>query len=155
MQDEPGFTTGEGFPESGDPPGDPFNEPVDPEQGYPPPPPSREERTWALIAYLGGRLLPILAPIGVYVAKRDESPFVAFHAKQSLMLDIATLAVSAAAFALAYMLQLIPLAGWIMGRLMLIGTWAVLVCWLLGGIVLAIQAFDGQRTRVFGDCCGL
>jgi len=131
--------------------------PSAPPESAAPFPPSREERLWAMAAYLAGRAMPLVAPLAIYVARRDQSAFVAFHAKQSLMLDVACLAASGAAYGLAHILRLIPLAGAIMGWMLFISSWAVFVLWLLGGIVLAVQAFDGQRPRfgLFDGCCGI
>jgi len=88
-----------------------------PPQGAPSPPPSRlppelqtanataEQRTWGMIAHLAalaGIPFPsvgnVIGPLVVYLVKKDESRFVAFHAKQAMVFQIA---VSVAFWALA------------------------------------------------------
>ncbi|MBW8483733.1 DUF4870 domain-containing protein [Actinomadura parmotrematis] len=52
-----------------------------------------DEITWSLAAYLGTLLVGFVAPLAVYFAKRNESPFVRFHAAQSLNHQITALIV--------------------------------------------------------------
>jgi len=55
---------------------------------------SKDERTWAMVGHLAalaGFVIPfgnILGPLIVWLVKREESPFVAYHAKQSMWLQI-------------------------------------------------------------------
>jgi uncharacterized membrane protein len=61
----------------------------------PPPPPSggltltADDKTWAMASHAltfveGG----VIGPLAVYLIKKDESPFVAFHALQSLLFGL-------------------------------------------------------------------
>lgn len=52
--------------------------------------PTQEEKTMALIAHFGAIFTWILAPLVVYLVKKDESKYVAFHALQALYFSIAT-----------------------------------------------------------------
>jgi hypothetical protein len=59
--------------------------------GYGPPPPypphgagATDETTWALLAYLGQLAAGFIAPLVVYLARKDQSPFVRFHGAQAL-----------------------------------------------------------------------
>jgi uncharacterized Tic20 family protein len=61
--------------------------------GYRPPgPPTHDDRTWALGAYLGQFILGVVAPGIVYLVK-GRSPFVRRHAAQGLNLGITAIGV--------------------------------------------------------------
>ena len=56
---------------------------------------SKDERTWAMVGHLaalGGLVIPsygsIIGPLIVWLVKREESAFVAYHAKQSMWFQI-------------------------------------------------------------------
>lgn len=49
---------------------------------------SSEDTTWAMLAYLGQFLISFIAPLIVYVARKDQSPFCRFHGAQALNLAI-------------------------------------------------------------------
>ena len=58
--------------------------------------PTPDERTWGLLAHLSPLLgslvgLPFLGPLVVWLIKKDESPFIADQAKESLNFQIAVL----------------------------------------------------------------
>lgn len=70
---------------------------------------TQDERTWALVAHAltfieGG----ILGPLILYVVKRDESEFVAFHALQSFYFGLIFLLVSVISCGLLALPFLIP-----------------------------------------------
>lgn len=66
-----------------------------------------EDRMWAMIAHLFGALgysaavVQYAGPLVVYVAYKDKSKFVAFHALQTLYFHLAILAAFVAAFLIA------------------------------------------------------
>ena len=55
---------------------------------------SKEHRTWGMVAHLAalaGFVVPfgnIVGPLVVWLIKKDESPFVAYHAKQAMWFQI-------------------------------------------------------------------
>jgi len=51
-------------------------------------PPTSDEKTMALLAHVLTFVFPILAPLVIYLVKKDESYFVAYHAKESLNFQI-------------------------------------------------------------------
>jgi len=53
----------------------------------------RSDRIWAFAAHLGGLATTVLAPIVVYVLKRDESEFVALQAREALNFQLTVLMV--------------------------------------------------------------
>lgn len=51
-------------------------------------PPTNDEKTIALLSHVLTFIFPILAPLVIYLIKKDESAFVASHAKESLNFQI-------------------------------------------------------------------
>lgn len=50
--------------------------------------PTSDEKTLALLSHVLTFVAPILAPLIIYLIKKDESQFVAWHAKESLNFHI-------------------------------------------------------------------
>jgi uncharacterized Tic20 family protein len=111
--------------------------------------PRREERTWALVAHLGGPaglllsagLFGFAVPLVVWLARRDDSPFAGEHAKEALNFQLT--------------LFFLHLAAWVFVLFTLgLGLLVVLpfffVLWffeLILGIVAALKANAGERYR--------
>jgi uncharacterized protein len=100
--------------------------------------PSENERTWGMLAHLAafaGLVMPlvgnVLGPLLVWLTKREQSAFVAAHAKEALNFNIT-----------------VVLAGIVCGFLALIfigfllGT-ALFVAWLVMTLIAAIKASEG------------
>jgi uncharacterized Tic20 family protein len=97
-------------PPYGAPPPPPHGAPPPP-HGAPPPPPyygapygtgappppygpgitAQDDTTWALAGYLGQFAVGFVAPLVVYLARKDQSPFVRFHGAQALNLALSYL----------------------------------------------------------------
>lgn len=111
--------------------------------------PTLEERHWAAAAHAGGPiglllsmgLLGFVAPLVVWVAKRDESPFVADQAREALNFQITLLGLHVACWVFAVLT---------LGLGLLVVLPVFVLAWLaelvLGGIA-AIRANDGERYR--------
>jgi uncharacterized Tic20 family protein len=103
--------------------------------------PSQDERTWGMLAHLtafSGFLIPlgsVIAPLIVWLVKRDQSPFVADQGKEALNFNISVL-----------------LAGIVCGILVwifigiLLGV-ALFIFWLAMTIIAGIKASEGVRYR--------
>lgn len=52
---------------------------------------TQEDKTLALIAYLGGAFVSFIVPLVLYLVKKDQSKFVAYHAMQALIFHVAIL----------------------------------------------------------------
>src|SRR6476660_5138906 len=95
-------------------------------------PPTSDEKTLALLSHVLTFVFPILAPLIIYLLKKDESSFVAYHAKESLNFQITMAIVS--------ILLIITVVG-------------ILLLWLLGVlamvliIVATIKASDNKLYR--------
>ncbi|HSC38242.1 MAG TPA: DUF4870 domain-containing protein [Chitinophagaceae bacterium] len=50
--------------------------------------PTQDERTLAILSHILTLVAPILAPLIIYLIKKDESKYVAAHAKESLNFQI-------------------------------------------------------------------
>lgn len=105
-------------------------------------PPSQDERTWGMLSHLAafvGLVVPVagamLAPLIIWLAWRDRSPFVSDQAKEALNFNIS-----------------VALAGVVCGLLtfvfigILLGI-AVFFGWLTLTILAAIRASEGTLYR--------
>lgn len=109
----------------------------------------RNERTWALVAHASGpaglllsaMLLGFLGPLVIYLAKRDESEFVADQAKEALNFQITCFLLH---------VGLIVFVVFTLGIGLLLAIPIFLVLWVLElvlGLVAALRAYEGQRYR--------
>jgi len=104
--------------------------------------PTENERTWGMLAHLSaltGLVIPlagiVLGPLLVWLARREESAFVADHAKEALNFNISVLL-----GALACMLLMLVFVGFLLGT-------ALFVAWLVLMLVAAIKASEGHPYR--------
>jgi uncharacterized Tic20 family protein len=95
-------------------------------------PPTSEERTMALLSHVLAFVVWFIAPLVIYLVKKDESNFVAEHAKEALNFQITMM---------------------IIGILLLISIVGILLLWVLGIvctvliIVATIKASEGKMYR--------
>jgi uncharacterized protein len=71
--------------------------------GYYGPASQSDDRTWAMLGYLLTFVGGFIAPLIVYLVKKDQSPFVRYHAAQALNLSITSAIYSIGLFVLAIM----------------------------------------------------
>ncbi|PTX92395.1 DUF4870 domain-containing protein [Opitutus sp. ER46] len=98
--------------------------------------PSGHDKVWAILSHVSAFFgVPILLPLIVYLAMKDDSPYIAENAKEALNFHISLLLYSIVAGLLVFVVIGIPL----------------LVAIYLGGLVLAIiaavKASDGGCYR--------
>ena len=137
------------------------------ETGPPPPPPSRadrdvanrltsEQRAWAIGAHLGAlglalasaAILGFVAPLVVWLVRKDEDPYTEHHAKEALNFQLTVLLAIA-----AFTVLLIP--GLIFGLLTLgiglvlgaVAVAAATVAWFVLPIVATVKASNGEGYR--------
>ena len=108
----------------------------------PTPAPTENERTWGMLAHLSafvGLVIPlvgsVLGPLAVWLARRDQSAFVALHAKEAINFNI-TVALAAVVCALL----MLVFVGFLLGT-------ALFVAWLVMTLVAAIKASEGETYR--------
>jgi uncharacterized Tic20 family protein len=104
--------------------------------------PTENERTWGMLAHLSalaGLVLPlvgiVVGPLVVWLSRRDESQFVAGHAKEALNFNISVLL-----GALACMLLMLVFIGFLLGT-------ALFIAWLVMTLIAAIKASEGHPYR--------
>lgn len=104
--------------------------------------PSESERTWGMLAHLSalaGLVFPllgiVLGPLAVYLARRDNSAFVAAHGKEALNFNITVLLAT-----IVCMLLMMVFVGFLLGT-------ALFIAWLVLTLVAAIKASEGQPYR--------
>ena len=104
--------------------------------------PTENERTWGMLAHLSALagvviwlLGCVLGPLAVWLARRDQSEFVAAHAREALNFNITV--VLAAVVCLALMVVFV---GFILGTALFIG-------WLVLTLIAAIRASEGELYR--------
>lgn len=104
--------------------------------------PSESERTWGMLAHLSalaGLVFPllgiVLGPLAVYLARRDNSAFVAAHGKEALNFNITVLLAT-----VVCMLLMMVFVGFLLGT-------ALFIAWLVLTLVAAIKASEGQLYR--------
>ena len=99
------------------------------------------EKTWGMLAHLSmfaGHFIPfgnIIAPLVIWLVKRDESDFVAYHGKESLNFQISVTIYVFISFILA---------------LLLVGFLLVAILWIFNLIIViiaGIKANDGEWYR--------
>ena len=95
-------------------------------------PPTSDEKTMALLSHVLTFIFPILAPLIIYLIKKDESTFVAYHAKESLNFQITL-------FIICFIL-IITIVGLLL--LWLVGIFALVLV-----IVATIRASEGKLYR--------
>lgn len=111
--------------------------------------PTREERTWALVAHLGGPaglllsagLFGFAVPLVIYLVKRDDSEFAGDQAREALNFQLTL-------FLLHLGIWLFVLATLGIGLLVV---WPFAIALWLGelvlGVVAALKAHGGARFR--------
>ncbi len=94
--------------------------------------PTSDEKTLALLAHVLTFIAPIIAPLIIYLLKKDDAPFVAYHAKESLNFQITV-------FIVCFLL-VITIIG-------LLFVWIVAILAFLLVILATIRASEGKLYR--------
>jgi hypothetical protein len=97
--------------------------------------PTSDEKTMALLAHVLSLLFGFLAPLIIWLVKKDESPFVEAHAKEALNFQI-TLFIC---YLLAWILVIVLVGFLLLGILGLLH--------LILAIVATIKASEGKMYR--------
>ncbi|WP_139489852.1 DUF4870 domain-containing protein [Brevibacillus dissolubilis] len=103
--------------------------------------PSKDERTWAMVAHLvvfSSFIIPfgnIIGPLVVWLSKREQSAFVDHHGKEALNFAISTMMYAFVSFLLT---------------IVVIGIFALIALglfWMTVTIMAALKANDGEVYR--------
>jgi len=95
-------------------------------------PSTGDERTMAILAHILTIIAPLLAPLIIYLVKKDDSRFIAYHARESLNFQITVIIVCIVLFVT------------IIGILLL---WLVGIASLVFVILATIKASEGKLYR--------
>ena len=106
------------------------------------PAPTESERTWGMLAHLSalaGLVMPligiVLGPLAVWLARRDDSEFVAGHAKEALNFNLSVLLGAVVCIILTLLF-----IGFLLGT-------ALFIVWLVMTLIAAIRASEGHPYR--------
>ena len=112
------------------------------ESAAPTPAPTENERTWGMLAHLSALagvviwlLGCVLGPLAVWLSRRDQSEFVAAHAREALNFNITVVLAAVVCIAL-----MVVFVGFILGTALFIG-------WLVLTLIAAIRASEGELYR--------
>lgn len=94
--------------------------------------PTSDERTMAILSHVLTIVAGFLAPLIIYLVKKDESKYVAEHAKESLNFQLTVL--------IACIILLISVVGWLV-------IWVVPILALIFEIIATINASDNKIYR--------
>jgi uncharacterized Tic20 family protein len=103
--------------------------------------PTRDERTWAMIAHLSafvGLAIPLgnlIAPLVIWLIKRDQSAFIADQAKEALNFNISVVLAGSVCAILVFVF-----IGILLGV-------ALFIYWLAMTIIAGIKASEGVQYR--------
>lgn len=104
-------------------------------------PATQDERTWGMVSHLSalvGVIIPfggIIAPLVIWLVKRDQSAYVAEHAKEALNFNITVGIAGVVCWILVFAFIGVPLA-------ITLG-----IYWLVMTIIAAIKANEGNAYR--------
>ena len=99
---------------------------------FPAVPPTSDEKTLALVSHIVTIVSSFIAPLIIYLVKKDESTFVAAHAKESLNFQITMF--------LIFIILIISIIG-------LLLLWLVGIYSLIMVIVATIRASEGKLYK--------
>jgi uncharacterized Tic20 family protein len=68
-----------------------------------------DERTWALAVHLSAFVVPVFGPLLAYLVKKDESPYIAYHALQAGIFQVVSWAITGATCGIGAVLFLLPI----------------------------------------------
>ncbi|MGO1654237.1 MAG: DUF4870 domain-containing protein, partial [Brevibacterium yomogidense] len=97
---------------------------------------SQDDKTLALLSHLGALLVSAIVPLIIFLIKKDDSPFVREHTRQSLNLQIMLLIAGFVSGLLMFVL-----IGFILLPLIVITGWVF-------QIIAAVKAYNGQMYRI-------
>lgn len=112
----------------------------------PPPGPSSEDRTLAMLCHLLGLLTGFLGPLVLWLVKKDSSPFVDHHGRESLNFQLTLMLVMFALGIAMFILMFIVIGFLLMPVIAVIGILA-----LVAEILAAVAAQNGEWYRY--PCC--
>lgn len=104
-------------------------------------------RQWALFAHLSALLafviaLPFLGPLVIYLAKKDDHPFIADQAREALNFNLSVFIYLLVGGIAAFILTIV-----LIGILLFPVLFGIAVAWVVLAIVAAVKANNGEAYR--------
>ncbi|MRH42724.1 DUF4870 domain-containing protein [Aquibacillus halophilus] len=97
---------------------------------------TKDERLYAMLIYLLSFPFPILAPLIIWLMKREESEFIEYHGKEYLNLLISyTIYLTVSALSLLLLIGVVLLP--VVGTMLAVFT-----------IIAAIKSYNGEKYRI-------
>ncbi|MEO6454719.1 MAG: DUF4870 domain-containing protein [Ginsengibacter sp.] len=84
--------------------------------------PTSDEKTMAILSHILTLVFPLLAPLMIYLIKKDESSYIAWHAKESLNFQITVTIIIIVLFITIIGILLVWLVGIVALVFVIIGT---------------------------------
>jgi len=109
-----------------------------------------DDRTWAMLGYLLTFVGGFIAPLIVYLVKKDQSPFVRYHAAQALNLAITSAIYSIGLFVLAIIAGAISHG---LGFLLVLLYFPLAIAYIVYLIMAAVAANRFEMYRVPNWAC--
>ena len=128
--------------------------------------PAETDRHWAAMAHLSALLLALLtswaagvagavAALVVWLLKKDDSPFVAEHAREALNFNLSMLIYACGAVAIAiglvgatvFTLGIGLILTLPAGILLVLACAAIAMLWLVCSVIATVKAWNGERYR--------
>jgi len=101
--------------------------------------PTKDEKNFAMFAHVGAILTSFIAPLVIYLMKKDESPFIAMHSRKALVVSSAFCVLMFVLAVLGVCLSII-LIGFIFFILMI----PLYIAYIIFCIYEAVQASNGK-----------
>jgi uncharacterized Tic20 family protein len=103
---------------------------------------NQDDRLWAMLSYLLGIPFPLVAPLVIYMMKKDQSRFVAFHSLQSLFICLATAVPSLVLVLIGCALNLTPLG--CLAYLLYLLALPLSLAALVFMVIAALKSYSGE-----------
>jgi uncharacterized Tic20 family protein len=109
-----------------------------PPQGWHPPPPGwrppAEDTTWAVLAHLSFFAFGLIAPLVIYLVKKDESPFTRHHAAEALNFHLTLMIAGIVSLVLV---------------LILVGILLLIAIFITGAVLAILAAIAASRHEAY------
>jgi uncharacterized protein len=108
---------------------------------------TQDDRLWSMLSYVLSIFTAFIAPLIVFLVKKDTSRFVAFHAMQSLIMYAGYGILGIAIFLVSLVLGMLgPLA--LLALPLFIAYWILGIAIFVFTIVAAIKSFSGEWYEI-------
>lgn len=108
---------------------------------------TQDDRLWSMLSYVLSIFTSFVAPLIIFLVKKDSSRFVAFHALQGLIMHAGIGVLSIAVFILSFVLGMLGPLG-LLSIPLFIAVWVLGIAAFVFTIVAAIKSFAGEWYEI-------